>query len=427
MSSKNIEPVNRFTGRIKLPGDKSISHRAIMIGAIANGETVVKNILDCDDCNYTMRAFRGMGVAIKREKLATIITGKGLRGLKRPRAAIDVGNSGTTMRLLAGILAGQDFAVTLEGDTSLSNRPMMRVVEPLSAMGVDIKAATGGYPPLKIRGGAVRPIDYRMPVPSAQVKSAILLAGLYAGGTTVIEEGFKSRDHTERMLKYFGCDIKTEGLKVSLRGGIEMEGKTFEIPGDISSASFFMVGATILNGSKVRINGVSANPTRAGIFKIMSRMGARVKVVNKTDLLEPVGDVEVESAATKGIVIEEDEIPAIIDELPVIFVLAALSKGKTVIRGAEELRVKETDRINSMKENLRRMGAVVEVGKDEIVIEGVTSLKASRALRSFGDHRTCMAMAIAASAAKGGSAIDDVRCVNKSFPGFFDVLEELKG
>ncbi|MDP3803943.1 MAG: 3-phosphoshikimate 1-carboxyvinyltransferase [Candidatus Omnitrophota bacterium] len=427
MKSIKIKPIKKLSGTLALPGDKSISHRAVMIGAISEGVTRVKNLLDCDDCNYTIRAFRQMGVSIKDVKGETIIAGSGLKGLKKPKGAINVGNSGTTMRLLAGILAGQDFETSLEGDTSLSNRPMMRVVEPLSRMGVDIRASTGGYPPLKIKGGEVRPINYRMPIPSAQVKSAVLFAGLYAKGITTIEEAFKSRDHTERMLKFFGSKIKTDGLKVSVEGGGEPEGRSFDIPGDISSASFFMAGAVLLSDSKVRIVGVSVNPTRAGILKIMSGMGAHIKIVNKIDLFEPTGDIEIETSRTKGIVIDESEIPGIIDELPIIFVLAALSSGRTVIKGAEELRVKETDRINSMKTNLEKMGANIKIIKDEIVIEGTKELRGSKSLRSFGDHRTCMAMTIAALAAKGESEIDGIECVNKSFPEFFKYLEKLKG
>jgi len=266
-----------------------------------------------------------------------------------------------------------------------------------------------------------------MPIPSAQVKSAVLFAGLYAKGTTTIEEAFKSRDHTERMLKFFGSKIKTDGLKVSIESGGELEGRSFDIPGDISSASFFMAGAVLLNDSKVRIERVSINPTRAGILKIICGMGAHIKILNKAGLFEPAGDIEVETGQTKGIVIDESEIPGIIDELPIIFVLAALSKGRTVIRGAEELRVKETDRINSMKTNLEKMGANIKITKDEIVVEGDKELKGSKSLRSFGDHRTCMATAIAALAAKGESEIDDIECVNKSFPEFFKYLEKLKG
>ena len=395
-----------------------------MIGAVSNGKTVAKDILDCDDCNYTIGAFREMGIEIKKEGAYTTIEGKGLRGLKKPKGVLSVGNSGTSMRLIPGILAGQDFSATLQGYESLSARPMKRITEPLSAMGIDIKSASG-YPPLTIKGGKVRAINYRMPIPSAQVKSTILFAGLYAGGVTVVEEAFKSRDHTERMLGHFGAKINVNGLKVSVEGGKELEGRQLEVPGDISSASFFIAGAVLLKGSSLRIEKVGINPTRAGILKILAGMGARVKIANKKDLFEPVGDIEVESGKIRGISIDETVIPGIIDELPMIFVLASLSKGRTVIKGAEELKVKETDRIKSMKENLEAMGAKIRIEKSGIIIDGVAELKGAD-LKSYGDHRTCMAMTIAALAAKGPSRIDDVECVTKSFPGFFEVMEGLK-
>ena len=424
MKPLTIHPADKLTGRLVLPGDKSISHRAVMIGAVSNGKTVAKDILDCDDCNYTISAFRDMGIEIKKEGAYTTIEGKGLKGLKKPKGVLSVGNSGTSMRLISGILAGQDFSATLQGYESLSARPMKRITEPLSAMGIDIKSANG-YPPLTIKGGKVRAINYRMPIPSAQVKSTILFAGLYAGGVTVVEEAFKSRDHTERMLGHFGAKINVNGLKVSVEGGKELEGRQLEVPGDISSASFFIAGAVLLKGSSLRIEKVGINPTRAGILKILAGMGARVKVANKKDLFEPVGDIEVESGKIRGISIDETVIPGIIDELPMIFVLASLSKGRTVIKGAEELKVKETDRIKSMKENLEAMGAKIRIEKSGIIIDGVAELTGAD-LKSYGDHRTCMAMTIAALAAKGPSRIDDVECVTKSFPGFFEVMEGLK-
>ncbi|MDD5496398.1 MAG: 3-phosphoshikimate 1-carboxyvinyltransferase [Candidatus Omnitrophica bacterium] len=421
---KIIKPVKRIFGEIAVPGDKSISHRAIMLGAIARGRTAVKNILDCDDCNYTMAAFRDMGVSIEKRDEMTFIGGRGLKGLVKPNRPLSAGNSGTTVRILSGILAGQDFETTLTGDESLSKRPMKRIIEPLSSMGAAIKARDGDHIPLTIRGGALRPMDCKLAVPSAQVKSAILFAGLYPDGVTTVEEKFKTRDHTERMMKYFGADVKTEGLKVSIAGGRELTGKTLEIPGDISSASFFIVAAVLLKASKIRIKDVNVNPTRAGILDILSRMGANVKVLNKKEGYEPVADIEVESGDTRGITIEERETPGIIDELPIIFVLASLSKGKTLIKGVKELRVKETDRIVSMKENLEKMGAGAgfKVEGDDVMIEGVEKLKGSD-LKSFGDHRTCMSMAVAALAADGASSIDDAECVNKSFPGFFNLLE----
>ena len=426
MEAKIIKPVNRFRGEIAVPGDKSISHRAVMIGAIAKGRTRIKGLLDCDDCNYTIRAFRHMGIGMGKKGVLTVIDGNGLCGLEKPGRAINVGESGTSMRILAGILAGQDFETTLTGKESLLRRPMNRIIEPLSLMGAKIKSAAGGFPPLAIRGGKLRPVNYRMPVPSAQVKSAILFAGLYADGKTVIEEIFRSRDHTERMLKLFGAKVKVDGLRVLIDGKRELRARDMEVPGDISSASFFMAGAALLKGSKIKIEKVSINPTRAGIINVLSKMGARIKIRNKKNLFEPIGDIEVESGPTGGTIISEDMIPGLIDELPVICVLASLSKGKTVVKGAGELKVKETDRIGSMTGNLRAMGANIEVRNNDIIIEGVKELRGAE-LKSFGDHRTCMAMTVAALAAKGESSIDDTACVSKSFPGFFVTLKKITG
>lgn len=425
MRPENISPAERILGELALPGDKSISHRAIMCGAIAEGKTVAAGILDCDDCNYTIRAFKDMGVRFDRYGRYTTIYGAGLKGLKKPDKPINAGNSGTSMRVLAGILAGQDFKATLIGDEALSKRPMKRIIGPLAMMGVDITASPGGFPPIRISGGTVKPIYYKLPVSSAQVKSAVLFAGLYAPGRTTVEEDVKSRDHTERMMRYFGADVEVDGLRVSVNGLPDMTGKELEVPGDISSASFFLACAILLNNSKIRINKVSVNPTRTGILDVLSRMGARFRVLNTVDDFEPHGDIEAESGPLRGITINENDIPGIIDELPIIFVLASLAKGRTVIKGAEELRVKETDRIVSMKENLENMGGKVSVGKDRIVIDGVKKLKGAK-IKSYGDHRTCMSMTIAALAAEGESSIDDVECVSKSFPGFFKLLDTIK-
>jgi len=423
MDKKIIEPVKGLCGEIALPGDKSISHRAVMVGAISKGRTEVRNVLDCDDCNYTITAFRDMGIDIRKEYDLTVIEGRGLKGLQKPKAGINVGASGTSMRLLAGMLTGQDFESALKGDGSLSKRPMERIVEPLSLMGGNIRASAGGFPPLVIRPGKITPITYDMPVPSAQVKSAILLAGLYADGVTKVSEKFKSRDHTERMLKHFGADLAVKDCEVSIKGlKADLAGRSFEVPADISSASFFLVGAVISQDSRVTLKGVGINPTRAGILEILARMGAKVMVSGKKSSFEPFGDITAQSSATKGIIIEEKMIPAIIDELPIIFVLASVSQGKTVIKGAGELRVKETDRISSMRENLLRMGGRIDIKEDDIIIEGVKELRGA-SLKSFNDHRTCMSMSIAALAAKGASTIDDVACVSKSFPEFFDILE----
>lgn len=426
MEPMTLKPAKAISGRIILPGDKSISHRALMVGSLARGMTTVRGVLDCDDCNCTIRAFKEMGVRIAKVGDSATIEGSGLRGLSAPGKDIYLGSSGTSMRLLAGILAGQDFSATLTADRYLSVRPMKRIIEPLSMMGVDIKGAAGDHPPLRIKGGKVKPIHYKMPIPSAQVKSAVLFAGLYADGTTIVEEASRARDHTERMLQYFGAEVKVSGLKVSIAGNKELSAKSFEVPGDISSASFFIAGAILLEGSKIRIEKVGINPTRAGILDVLAKMGAKVRVTNKSDLFEPVGDIEVESGDIRGISIDEGAIPGIIDELPIIFVLASLASGRTIIKGAGELKVKETDRIKSMVSNLSLMGAKIREEEGSIVIDGVDALKCSDSLKSYGDHRTCMAMAIAALAAKGESRIDDAECVSKSFPQFFEVLERLE-
>jgi len=422
-----INPVKKIVAELNVPGDKSISHRALMIGALAKGRTSIKGLcLESNDCSYTAKAFRDMEINIVKEGDLTIVHGKGLHGLTKPRGPLYVGNSGTTMRILAGILAGQDFESTLTGDTGISARPMKRVVEPLLMMGVRISAeGDGEYPPLKIAGGKVKPISYKTPIASAQIKSAILFAGLYPKGTTKVIEPVRSRDHTERMLKYFGAEVKILGKSVSVRGPGELKARAIEIPGDISSASFFMVAATLLKGSEIKIRNVSINPTRAGILKVLSRMGANVRIVNKRRLaLEPAADMIVKYSRTRGITITKDMVPSVIDELPVIFVLAALSKGRTIVEGARELRVKETDRIRSMQEGLKAMGVDFRVEGDNVVIEPADSLKGAM-LKSFGDHRTCMALAVAALAAKGDSEIDGKESVSKSFPSFFRTLFSL--
>jgi len=351
------------------------------------------------------------------------VKGLGLSGLKKPDGVLNVGESGTSMRLLSGIFAAQRFDTTLSGREALKRRPMNRIIEPLSLMGARIDSAPGGYPPLVIKGSKLRPISYRMQVASAQVKSAILLAGLYADGTTVVEEKNTTRDHTERALKHFGADINSNGFRIMIKGPGRLLSKDVEVPGDISSAAFPIACAVIIPGSSVRIKGVGTNPTRGGMLNILSGMGAKIKLAGRKDVFEPSADIIVESGRTKGVVIEKDILPSLIDELPAIFIVAALSEGTTVIKGAEELRVKETDRITSMQENLSRMGARIRIAGSDITIEGVRRLNGAK-LKSFGDHRTCMAMYIAALAAEGESFMDDTECVNKSFPSFFKEMEK---
>lgn len=428
MKRYKVEPISKLQGTITLPGDKSISHRAVMVGSIAQGSTRIRNFANSQDCLRTVEAFRHMGIDITAAGNELTVTGKGLRGLKKPESALYLGNSGTTMRLILGILAGQSFECELAGDESLSRRPMGRVTHPLRMMGARIEGrGDAEFAPLAIKGGKLKAISYETPVPSAQVKSSILFAGLYADGTTAVKEKAKSRDHTERMLKLFGADLKVDGLSVSVNAPALLEAREIEVPADLSSASFFAVAAALLKGSSVIIKKVLYNPTRTGIIEVLKKMGADIKISNEDKkAFEPVCDITVKSGALKAIEIGPDIMPSVIDEIPIIMVAAALARGRTVIRGAGELRVKETDRISSMTTNLMRMKANVEVEGDNIVIEGAEKLHGAE-LESFGDHRTAMSMIMAALTAEGNSTISDVGCVDTSFPGFFDTLKMLTG
>ncbi len=397
-----------------------------MLSSIANGTSKVRNFLHSGDTDVTIAAFRAMGIKIKETPSEIIVEGRGLLGLSAPSAKLYMGNSGTTMRILLGILAGQLFQTTLTADDSLSKRPMKRVAEPLSLMGAKIEGKdNANYAPITIRGGRLKAIDYVLKIASAQVKSAILLAGLYADGKTSVIEPSKSRDHTERMLKAYGAEISVEGLRICVKGGAELKAQDIEVPGDISSAAFFIVGATIVRGSSIILKLLGINPTRTGIIDILKMMGAKIRIENKREVTEePIGDICVESADLHGVTIEGDLIPRAIDELPIVMVAAAYADGMTVIKGAQELKVKETDRINSMAANLNRMGADFKVEGDEITIVGSKDLKGIRA-KSFGDHRTAMSIAIAGLAAKGETTIDDIACIAKSYPEFAKHLQTL--
>ncbi|MFA5338897.1 MAG: 3-phosphoshikimate 1-carboxyvinyltransferase [Candidatus Omnitrophota bacterium] len=426
MSSATIRPAKRLRGSLALPGDKSISHRAVMLASLANGTSVIKNILHSDDTLTTIEAFRALGIDIKESPDEITIIGRGIKGLKEPAAPIFMRNSGTSMRLLLGILAGQPFAATLTADKGLAARPMRRVTEPLSMMGAKFEGKNNAdYAPITVRGGKLNPIDYVSPVASAQVKSAILLAGLYAGRKTSVTEPSKSRDHTERMLKAFGARVSAEGLKVSVEGGANLRAQDIDVPGDISGAAFFMVAATIVKDSAVTLKSVGVNPTRTGIIDILNKMGAKISIENAREIAsEPVADITIESAELRGATIEGDLIPRSIDELPVVMVAAAYASGTTIIKGAQELKVKETDRISSMAANLKNMGAKFNLKGDDIVIEGTGLLKGITAM-SFGDHRTAMSMAVAGLAAKGDTIIDDTACIAKSYPNFLKDLNSL--
>ncbi len=408
---------------MRVPGDKSISHRAVMFGAIADGQTRVQGFLDGADCLATRDAFRGMGVAIFQPEATTLeIDGVGTDGLQPPPAAIDLGNSGTSMRLLAGLLAGQPFDSELVGDDSLMRRPMMRVVEPLRSMGARIDCARDGRAPLRIHGGVrLRGMEYAMPVASAQVKSCVLLAGLYAEGETCVIEPGPSRDHTERMLRGFGCEVRTRGKQVSLRGGSRLSGGEVKVPGDLSSAAFALVGASLLPGSDLLIEGVGVNPTRAGILDILRLMGADISEHDRRDYGdEPVADLRVRSASLRGIDIPPELVPLAIDEFPVILVAAACAEGETRLRGAAELRVKESDRIAVMAEGLDRLGIAARATDDGMLIEG--GCPRAGEIHSHGDHRIAMAFAMAGMVADGPVTIHDCANVGTSFPGFVSLM-----
>lgn len=426
MQSYRVEPSQAVKGEISVPGDKSVSHRSIMLGSIANGVTTVSGFLRGEDNMATLNAFRAMGVRIEDDGLTLKIHGKGIHGLSEAEDVIDCGNSGTSIRLLTGLLSGQSFFSVLTGDKYLRKRPMKRVVTPLAAMGAKIAGRAGGEKaPLGITGSPLKGITYDSPVSSAQVKSAILLAGLYAEGETVVREPHLSRDHSERMLKHFGADIDARGTEVRIRGGRELTAQEIVVPGDISSAAFFMVAGLIVPGSELLIKGVGVNPTRTGIIDILRLMGGDIKLLNQREVSgEPVADILVKSSELCGIEIAGDLVPRAIDEFPVISVAAAMAAGRTVVRDARELRVKETDRIKAMADNLRLAGVKVEEAEDGMTVYATDAFTAFHA-DSCGDHRIAMSMLIAGLAADGPCTVDDTECIATSFPNFFSLLEQV--
>lgn len=425
---KRIERANApLRGEIVVPGDKSIGHRAVIFGSIAHGESGVFNLSGGEDNRRTLQAFKDLGVRMTEERATLRIDGKGWENLCPPAGVIDCGNSGTTMRLLSGVLAGQPFVATLDGDSSLRQRPMQRIIDPLSRMGARLLSRNGkGTAPLEIRGGPLRGIHYVSQIASAQVKSAVLLAGLQAEGTTVVEEPQQSRDHTEIMARSFGAKITVEGRSVSVQGGRRLAAKDIHVPGDLSSAAFFMVAAASVPGSDLWIRGVGCNPTRSGAIEVLKKMGARVELLNlRKEAGEPVADLKISGARLKGIDIGPEMVARTIDEYPVLSVAAALAEGTTTISGAEELRHKESDRITAMVRELRKLGVEAEERQDGMTIEGTERLKGAR-VESYGDHRVAMALAVAGLSADGGVEIDSGDCVDISFPGFFDLLEECR-
>ncbi len=434
MRSLVVSPVSRLQGIITLPGDKSIAHRAIILSVLAQGKNVVENFPLSQDCLATVAAFKKLGIKIiiNKGSCQAVIYGKGLCGLKKPASPIYIKESGTTFRLLLGVCAGQAFKVELSAGPSLSRRPMFRVIHPLKLMGASVEARKVKkelYPPLVIQGGHLKGIIYKLPVASAQVKSALLLAGLFAQGKTTLIEPIKTRDHTERMLKLFKAATVAKGnaITISKAKGL-VSARNIYLPGDISSAAFFMVGAGIIPGSKVLIKSVSLNPGRFGVINVLKRMGVRIKIYEKSRNYEPMADILIKSGTLKPVRIAKKEIPLLIDELPALMVAACFARGESIFEGVGELRVKETDRVQSMLVNLNKMDAKIKAiklkGREDIVISGLGKLQGA-SLKSFGDHRTAMSMIIAGLAAEGRSRIDDVSCINKSFPNFLKILKSL--
>ena len=440
MNRINIESKGPLRGEITPPPDKSISHRAVIISSLSEGKSSIRNFLRAEDTLRTLEAFRKMGIDIKETEDSRVqgfkgskelvINGKGLKGLKKPEKTIDCGNSGTTMRLLSGVLAGQSFTTTLTGDSSLKRRPMLRVIDPLTKMGAEISSEKGEYPPLNIKGGNLSPIQYDSPIASAQVKSAILFAGLYCNGVTSVHSPQKSRDHTEKMLEAAGVEVIEKGRKVSVKGIAKLNPMDITVPGDFSSAAFFIVAGLLIPGSEILIKNVGINPTRSGLLNILEKMGADISRDNERVISgEHVADIFVKHSRLKGVTSGKDFgneiLISAIDEFPILCVAAAAAQGETKITGAKELRVKESDRISSMSKELQKMGSEVEELEDGLIIKGRETLK-SATVQSHGDHRVAMAMTVAGLIADGTTTVEDTECINTSFPGFMEMLGQLK-
>ncbi|MFH1856890.1 MAG: 3-phosphoshikimate 1-carboxyvinyltransferase [Candidatus Omnitrophota bacterium] len=426
MKKMEVKKSGALKGTISVPADKSVSHRAVMLSSLAEGKTHIKNFLLSEDCLHTLKAFESMGISSSLTGADLEIEGKGIYGLKKPKGNLYVGNSGTTIRLMLGILSAQNFETVLEGDPSLNNRPMRRVIAPLRMMGADISAREDNFAPIIVKGVPLKAISYKPEIASAQVKSAVLLAGLYAKGVTDVYEKIETRDHSERMLKLFSADIKKEGLKVSISSSKLISPGVIEIPADFSSAAFFIAAAVIVPDSEIVIKQVGINPGRTGFLKVLYSMGACIELENQKEVSgEPRADMRIKfKRPLKGVNIDARDIPAMIDELPIMMIVAAQAQGETFIKGAGELRVKETDRINSMVVNLKKMGADIKVIENDILIKGPVALKGA-VIDSFGDHRTAMSFAVAGLIAEGKTIINDTECIQTSFPGFQDILESI--
>lgn len=416
-------------GTISVPGDKSISHRAIMLAALANGESKIKNFLTGEDCLSTLQAFESMGISIKRDGQNVSVTGEGLNGLKEAKLPLDLGNSGTTTRLLLGILAGTPHHYCIYGDQSLTKRPMDRVTLPLREMGAKIDGREdGNLLPISVRGGSLKPITYTLPINSAQVKSCVLLAGLFTEGVTKVIEPVPTRDHTERMLKAFQVDVKRDGNEILLQGNQTLMATDIEVPGDISSAAFFLCAAAVKKGSHLTVKDVGLNPTRTGVVDVLERMGANLSVsTNRYIGDEPVGDITVKEGDLNGVTISGDDIPRLIDELPIIALAASQAKGKTVIQDARELRLKETDRIQAVVDTLSKMGVSITGTEDGMIIEGGQRPLNGGEFNSYHDHRIGMMVAIASLLTNDSVTLTEEECISISYPSFFEDFGSLTG
>ena len=431
MPTRDIAPARSVQGVLCLPGDKSMSHRYALLAAIAEGASQIENYSTGADCASTLSCLRALGIPIQRQGNTVTIEGHGIDALKPCIERLDAGNSGSTIRMLSGILAGQLFTSTIGGDESLTRRPMRRIITPLREMGAAIEAREGEFPPLRIRGAKLRPIDYQMPVASAQVKTAVLLAGLYAEGTTTVHQPLPTRDHTEIALREFGAQVRTEGLATHVEGRPQMHGRNLFVPSDLSSAAFFLAAALLLPGSRLVLEGIGLNPTRAALLDVLRGMGAHIRIAARAEQAgEAVGDITVEGAkdgagpALTGGKIAGETTAAVIDEIPILAVLGAASREGLEIRDAAELRVKETDRIATVAENLSRLGVAVEVFEDGMRIPGGQTFQAAE-FDSFGDHRVAMAFAVAALRAKGPCRIANPEAASVSFPEFYDLLQSV--
>ncbi len=424
---RTIRPIRTLRGELSVPGDKSISHRALMFASLAQGTSRVRGLLRGEDCLATLKAFQQLGIEIEEAaEDELLVRGRGLTGLREAADVIDCGNSGTTMRLMSGILAAQPFFSVLSGDQYLRRRPMKRIIDPLTAMRARILGREGGTKaPLAIAGGGLQPLEYRSPLASAQVKSAVLLAGMQLEGVTTVYEPHLSRDHSERMLRGFGAELESFDGGARVTGPVALQAQDVGVPGDISSAAFFLVAGAIVPGAELLIKNVGVNPTRSGVIDILIRMGADIRLLNRREISgEPVADLLVAGSRLKGIEISGDVIPRAIDELPVLSVAAAYAEGETTIRDAAELRVKETDRIAAMCETLGTLGVNIEPLEDGLRIVGRDQPTGGR-VSSFGDHRIAMSLAVAGLRATGGVEIGDTSCTETSFPGFWRLLERV--